>query len=596
MKKIFAIALALIMALGIASSAMAISWGVPTVSASASAPFSAEVIKLGANAGVTGYEYYSVINDAAAYNYSNIFYAIKLSLPSASQANSAYSGAKYNVGDQIKVTINYTNVSGKTAEVKYVTIGSSAKTLWYNGKLGQFEESWVPSVTNSCGCGDQHVMRAMATGTGEVKIKVCFSAKGELKDMKLAGCYEVAKKEFCGVKPCANCKPQDIKGFLFSGECARFPVFFATNAANRVIGAYAIDSYANAYANYDVYGSMKQVETTKLYGWRVKGPYCGDCYNPGVTNGTEFTLEESIIPAGKLITVPTAGANPANASWVNSNKIGSLTKEATCDLFTGSSGMVASTCKIVDANGNDLPVVRNADTFNTVYIKNKDDSFTPYSVANLGKLLDDLATGSNLYRNKKASEDTANTTAITKAPAADGVEYLNVITLNGTQKAGQALPSAMDDNRYFGKDWSKYGSATPVVGAPLKFYTNETYYFCYAASYEHLFQQLTADRVDCDTNDAAYLNSLNHLYSVLGFTFADVMAGNVYMTEDILLANFGFAIAPCSEAVWGAYTASITVAPVAEVPATGSVGFLGFLFIGLSAVATVANRKRYNTK
>lgn len=584
MKKIFAIALALIMALGIASSAMAISWGAPTVSASASSPFSAEVIKLGANAGVTGYEYYSVINDAAAYNFSNIFYAIKLNIPSASQANAAYSGAKYSVGDQVKVTINYTNVSGKTAEVKYVTIGASPKTLWYNGKTNVFEESWVPSVSNSCGCGDQHVIKAMATGTGAVKVKVCFSAKGELKDMKLAGCYSVAKKEFCGIKPCANCKPQDISGFLFSGECAKFPIFFATNSAGKVLGAYVTDDCLTA-TNTNVYGSMKKVDTTKLYGWVVKGPYCGDCKPSGCTGtATEFMLD--VIPSEKLVTVE----KNKNAKWENSNRIGSLTAGETEAIFTGSCGMIAST--IVDANGVKQPVTLDGATYDTVYIKNKDDTFTPYSSSNLGKLLEDLTLTSHLYRNKKSGTYTDKIDY-----AALGSAYLNVITLNGTATAGSALPAANDANRFLPtatgeRDWSKYKQPTDT----LIFYTNQTYYFCYESSYSYLFQQLTADFVDCDTNDRAYLNSLNHLYSVLGFTFADILAGNVYMTEDILLANFGFAIAPCSEAVWGAYTASITVAPVAEVPATGSVGFLGFLFIGLSAVATVANRKRYNAK
>ncbi|MDO5111847.1 MAG: hypothetical protein Q4E65_06050 [Clostridia bacterium] len=603
MKKIFAIALALIMVLGIATSAMAISWGAPTISTSASAPFTAEVIKLGASAGVTGYEYYTVINDAAAYNYSNIFYAIKLNIPSAAQANAAYSGAKYNVGDQIKVTINYTNVQGKSAEVKYVPIGASPKTLWYNGKTGVFEEQWVPSVSNACGCGDQHVIKAIASGTGEVRIRVCFAANGKLSDLKLAGCYSVEAKEYCGVKPCPNCKPIDIKGYKFSGECAKFPVFFSTNSTGRVTGAYVIDDCVG-YTT-DAYGSMKQI-TKELYGWKVTGPDCGECTT--CTTGTASKFELVPLDKGTVLQNWT--------TWNNNNTVGSLSAAETYRLFAGSCGYIGSTVydKWDVGTGNKVTNLKNATAYNTLYLKRADNTFISVANAGLGKIADDLELGSNLYRNAKsgsktsdpvipgASSITALTTRITpdttypKAMSGD----TNVRTIQAT--GYKTLPVTSDDGRYMPgvgtgtaptsngkeKDWSKYDGNNVVY--------LETYYFCFEARVDQLFQQLTADRINCDTNDASYLNSLNHLYSVLGFTYADIMAGNVYMTDYILLSNFGFAIAPCGEAVWGAYTASITVAPVAEVPATGDVGFMGFLFIGLSAVATVVNRKRTNTK
>ena len=591
------------MVLGVATSAMALTWGAPTAGASASAPFTAEVIKLGANAGVTGYEYYSVINNAAAYNYSNIYYAIKLSIPSAAQANAAYSGATYSVGDTIKVTINYTNVQNKTAEVKYVKIGASAKTLWYNGKTGEFEESWVPSVSNATGCGDQHVIKATALGTGEVKIKVCFAANGKLSDLKLAGCYTVESKEYCGVKPCPNCVPVDIKGYKFAGECAKFPVFFSTNSAGRVLGAYVIDT-CGTYTQ-DAYGSMKKMndsESKLLYGWAVTNAACNVCTTcPGTATQFELVPLERNTVLHDWVT------------WNNNNTVGGLSAQQTYERFIGSCGYLASgvytSYDIGTGSKVDLPVNSTArqEAYNTVYFKRADNTFISVKqMNNLGKIADDLSLNANLYKNAKAGSVvstpattapggatfTATTTAIAPLPLA--ATKLNVGTINAAAPgvigydAMKWLDVTRDSNRFVGKSWSKYTTNDVVY--------LDTHYFCYEASTEQLFAQLTVDRVNCDTNDAAYLNSLNHLYSVLGFTYADVMAGNVYMNDYILLSNFGFAIAPCGEAVWGAYTASITVAPVAEVPATGDVGFMGFLFIGLSAVAAVANRKRTNAK
>ncbi len=572
MKKLLAILLASIMTLGLASSAMALSWAAPTTSSGAS-PFSAEVIKLGASSGVTGSTYYTVLNDAAAYDFSTIYYAIKLSLPSVSEANTYYGTSNYSVGDTVKVNITYTNVLNKSNASTYVTMGANAKTLWYNSSTGAFEESWVPSVTNAYGCGDQHIAKATASGKSEVKIKVCFAAKGTLSDIKISGCYSVAKREFCGVKPCVNCAAVDLNGFIFSGDCARFDVFFATNSAGKVTGAYVIDKGSDYTV--DTYGSMKKISTT-LYGWQLTGTGYNDYYGTGYIGTTaKFTLEPI-----------NAGSKLYNnwQNWNNSFTYGGLDAKTAEALFVGSSGVLNST--VVDASNVEQTVTRDAATYDTLYIMNDYGHFVPVSQVSLDKIYDGLASAYangtyHLYRNANASDDTTNTTAITYDTATD---VTNVISLDG-----KVLPYSKNNNRFAGKAWSKYQNTG------VNYYL-DTYVFCFTGTDEQLFQQLAASTVSCDTTDGAYLNALNYLYSVLGFTYADIVAGNVYMTEDILLSNFGFLTAPCNEAIWGAYTAAITVSPIAEIPATGGTTFLGFLCVGLSAVAFVMNRKRVKEK
>ncbi|MDO5111849.1 MAG: hypothetical protein Q4E65_06060 [Clostridia bacterium] len=576
MKKLLAILLSAILVLGIATSAMALSWAAPTTSSGAS-PFSAEVIKLGASTGVTGYTYYTALNDAAAYDYSNIYYAIKLTLPSAAEANAYYGSSNYSVGDTVKVNITYTNVLNKSSETTYVTLSAKAKTLWYNASSGMFEESWVPSVTNSYGFGDAHIAKATATGAKEVRVKVCFAAKGTLSDIKINGCYGVAKREFNGVKPCVNCAAIDLNGFVFSGDCAKFDIFFATNSAGKVTGAYVIDK-ASDYT-VDTYGSMRKITTT-LYGWQLTGTGNGDYnyyYNTGYAGVTaKFTLEP--LNAGTLLY-----NNWQN--WDNDFSYGSIDAADAEALFVGSSGVIAST--VVNNSNAKQTVTRNAATYDTVYIMNDYGYFVPVSQVSLDKIYDGLAaayagTGTyNLYRNAKYTDDATNTTDLTYDSTADTT---NVMSLSGT-----VMPYSRNNNRFIGKAWSKYQNTG-------RNYYLDTYVFLFTGTDEQLFQQLAVSTVSCDTTDGAYLNALNYLYSVLGFGYADIAAGNVYMTEDILLSNFGFLTAPCAEAVWGAYTASITVTPVAEIPATGSATFMGFVFIGLAAVATIANRKRSRAK
>ncbi len=570
MKKFLAILLAAVLLLGVATSAMALSWAAPTTSSSAS-PFSAEVIKLGASSGVTGSTYYTVLNDAAAYDYSTVYYAIKLKIPSVSEANAYYGTSNYSVGDTVKVNITYTNVLDKSAASTYVTIGASAKTLWYNASSGVFEESWVPSVSTSFGCGDAHIAKATATGTKEVRIKVCFAAKGTLSDIKINGCYGVAKREFNGVKPCVNCAAVDLTGFEFSGDCAKFDVFFATNSAGKVTGAYVIDK-ASDYT-VDTYGSMKKISTT-LYGWQITGTGYAN-YNEYYTgySGTtaKFTLEP--LNAGSLLTNKWT-------TWDNNFTYGSMDAAAAEALFVSSSGVIQST--VVNANNVKQTVTQNAATYDTVYVMNDYGYFVPVAQAGLDKIYEDLAdayTGTGapyLYRNAKASSDTANTTALTYDATTDAT---NVYSLSGTM-----MPYSRNNNRYVGKTWSKYTGCAN--------YYLDTYVFSYTGTDEQLFQQLAVSTVSCDTTDGAYLNALNYLYSILGFGYADIAAGNVYMTEDILLANFGFLTAPCAEAVWGAYTAAITVSPVAEIPATGGTAVLGFALMGLAAATAMVCRKR----
>lgn len=554
MKKILAIALAVVMVLGLATSALAVSWTAPAASSSAS-PFAIEVVKLGVNADVTGSKYYTVLTDAAAYDFSTIYFAIKLTVPSYANANAYYGNSGFLSGSKVKVTVNYTNVSGKSSETYYVQLTDASQTLWYNGK--GFDASWTASANNNCGCGNSHILSAVASGNKEVSIKACVGASGKLSDIKIDGCYSVAAKTFYGVVPCVNCSPVNLNGFLFSGDCAAYNVFFSTNAAGKVTGAYVVDKSSSAKTNY--IGAALNFDK-ELYGWApsdtVSDCATGSC---GIVSFTKVQL-----PQGAEI-------NATNWSiWNNTFNYSGKSATEMAALFTTWADMASNT-DVVPAD------------FSQVYYKDSNKAFQKVTSWNDIKGDIELVSGSvNFY-----SDEAGTVKAITLAGTGAAGDFFSGDKIT----SGAALTETVKTygGQQVSKVWKTYTMGYQYTGTYVQYL--KTKYYAKAAEDSYLYKQTSATTVNCDTNEAAYLNALNHLYALLGFTYADVAAGNVYMTEDILLANFGFSTSVCDTKTWGAYTASITVANVAEVPATGSVTYVGFAMIVLAIAAAVVTKK-----
>lgn len=68
---------------------------------------------------------------------------------------------------------------------------------------------------------------------------------------------------------------------------------------------------------------------------------------------------------------------------------------------------------------------------------------------------------------------------------------------------------------------------------------------------------------------------------ILGMDGASVVNGTIYITDEILAANFGQVVNATNTHTWGAVLTTIPVTLVPEVPATGSLGW-GVLLIGVA--------------
>lgn len=111
------------------------------------------------------------------------------------------------------------------------------------------------------------------------------------------------------------------------------------------------------------------------------------------------------------------------------------------------------------------------------------------------------------------------------------------------------------------------------------------YYAVGAYVDDAIHQMVSANLVNGDGADKAYLNSANYVLNMLGLSFVDI--GNAYMSDDLWLQNFGFKADITSTADWG-YATSIVTVPIAEVPATGNKSMTLTLVVILSVTFAVA--------
>lgn len=456
MKKLTCLLLALLL-VAISVPALAVSWSAPTMSATAS-PFQVEVVKLQVASDVTGGKYYTILPDAAGYTFSKIYYAIKLSLPSYADANAYYGTKDLVSGSTIKVTISYKNIIGKDNDVLAVPLTGSAQTLWYDGTA--FTAKWEETAAYP------HVLSGTVEKDGASSITACVASRNKLSDILIDGCFTIAEKHFYGAKTCVNCAAVNLNGYLVSGDCSKYGVFIAVNAAKKATAVYVIDRTDPA-AQYQ--GDTLQVDK-RLFRWEQTGltDYCDVHGFRHAKYGFVELMKDTVFGKTGRLTQPAAsdGAFPEY-----------------CDRYK---------------------VKSELRDYGSVYWMDEDSVYHP-------------VTGTEDWW-PSAALCHKDSTAYT---GTDALAYLDV-----------------------------YYKVDPYSDALLH-------------------KMLSAETVDCDSSEKAYLNAANYVMRSLGFTYADIAAGTVYLTEDNILANFGFKANTCNTGTWGAYPAAITVAPVAAVPATG---------------------------
>lgn len=451
MKKNIATLLLVILLL-ISATASAATW--TSIPAQTASPFAVEVIKLRANTDATGSKYYTILDSSTSYMQDTIYYAIKLSLPSYSDANAYYGTKDLVSGSKVKVTISYTNIANKDKEVAYAQLTDKAQTLWYDG------ENFVPAYLG------KYVMSGIQINNTTAKITASVCGKGGLADIGIGNNYKVKKQEYYGVKPCANCTATNLSGYLVYSASSAYDVFFAT-ANGKISGIYVVDR--NQAVSYQ---GAKVLINEPLYQWKTSGQYHS-------TDGNDYyKYRMSELFYGESF-----------------NKMGTLNSPASSD------GHFTKYYKDFDVSGE----LRD---LNGVYYMDAD----------------------GLYHH-----------------------------ITGTESFWHTAP-------YYYKDSAASNGYLTYADTNALYYGN-VYYGVDAYTSTAIHQMTSANSVNDDGADKAYLNSAYYVLNMLGLAFADV--GNTYMSDDLWLQNFGFKADISSTADWG-YSAQIVTLPIAEVPATGS--------------------------
>ena len=146
MKKIFAIALAVVMVLSIASVAAAFNWG-PAASSGDSFGYGIDVIKFTRSTGEIGSSYFNADDAATAVNGADVYFAIKLTVPDLSATNgiranaeveidataiSGFDGGTYDISDLGKGTYYYMEDAPGLADGFYLIDAFVANARWMN--------------------------------------------------------------------------------------------------------------------------------------------------------------------------------------------------------------------------------------------------------------------------------------------------------------------------------------------------------------------------------------------------------------------------------------------------------------------------------
>ncbi len=146
MKKIFAIALAVVMVLSIASVAAAFNWG-PAASSGDSFGYGIDVIKFTRSTGEIGSSYFNADDAATAVNGADVYFAIKLTVPDLPATNeirknakveinataiSGFDGGTYKISDLGKGTYYYMEDAPDLADGFYLIDAFVANAHWMN--------------------------------------------------------------------------------------------------------------------------------------------------------------------------------------------------------------------------------------------------------------------------------------------------------------------------------------------------------------------------------------------------------------------------------------------------------------------------------
>ena len=173
MKKFLAIALTVVMVLGVASSAMAFSWGRPDEnSTDQSFGYKVEVIKFTRSTGAVGSSSFNIDNNATAVNGADVYFAVKVTIPDLKDTNSVRHNAR------IKVSTAGLDAGSTIVDGDISSFAAGTYYLYNDGNL--YPVSHGSPI---------FVVRCLDTDTAKVSAKI--TSERDLTDAFNYGSYDI---------------------------------------------------------------------------------------------------------------------------------------------------------------------------------------------------------------------------------------------------------------------------------------------------------------------------------------------------------------------------------------------------------------------
>ena len=257
MKKIFAIALAVVMVLSIASVAAAYSWLKPaeTTTDDTNFGYAIDVIKFTRSTAQLGSSYFNEDNAATAVNGADVYYAIKLVVNNPSDA----------VKEVAKATINFTAIDGYGKE--YTPVVPTANGVYYYAAptkafaQGNFEliNYFVENKLAMNATAETPVFAARCLDTDTAKVAAKVEAKRDLTKPFYVGEYGIVKTPAGNITIGLTAEPQKYVEFYLNGDDQVTGYGYMNMSVDEVndvfkfLDAGSIDQFVNAMNADEIY-------------------------------------------------------------------------------------------------------------------------------------------------------------------------------------------------------------------------------------------------------------------------------------------------------------------------------------------------------
>lgn len=438
---------------------------------------------------------------------SEVFFAIKVTIPSAEQLNSNYHfDNNFFKGDSVLVSLYSNNLESKISYSQDVELDDEPQVLWYNGT--SFSSSGNDTAVTNCGCDREHILRGL-TQNSTSGISAVLRIRSAIQDTTYSSNKRYTIQNQTYIIPSTDAAPVIANGYLFTPADSQIAVFCQIDGYGRITSVYAINK--NQQKQWSMFSLMSNglsryypciTSPERLFGWNRD---YGRELNSLITQKSHSaTFKDVEINYDDNTPVMIAGNVDAyNFSVVNS--------DTECRIE--SDGIVKP---VNTVNPQDWETFAENYYFQGTSIGEEDY-----------KLL--------YYYNRQNKKYTTF-----------GSDFWNDILQNTDGSLYYKLDSNAPSNPLI-LESDGFAIRDDTVEQPF----SNTYVRKQSGDGTALNKMVSETEVNNDNGNREYLAEINTFFSICDFSYSSIAAGNVYLDESILIRIFGVSDTIGDSIHWG---------------------------------------------